>query len=107
MAGKRSNRRVYATAIGRRLSRGLDAFAARYFWWEVCLQIIGLACFVAIVVILFLPMGSGPERIEVSGEIPPAGSPEFVRTLAAELNLPVEQAPPIQTFQNGDAFLKA
>ncbi|MBV9540946.1 MAG: hypothetical protein JO167_06730, partial [Alphaproteobacteria bacterium] len=37
----------------------------------------------------------------------PAGSPEFVRTLAAELNLPVEQAPPIQTFQNGDAFLKA
>lgn len=79
----------------------------RYSWWEFQFIVIGVISSISILVVLFLPLGSGPPRIRASAPLPAAGTPAFVSQLADTLNLPVEQAPRLVTFNNGDAFLKA
>ena len=78
----------------------------RYAWWEGCLQAIGLVSFSAVIVILFLPFGSGPAIILPSGPVPAAGSPQFAETLSSSMTLPIDHAPPVEIINNGDAFLK-
>lgn len=86
------------TAIGR--------FWGRYLWWEWNLLALGVLSLTAIVVILFLPQGSGPQLVRPSSQVRYASDPAFVQTLGAMLDLPVEKGPPIQILENGDAFLK-
>ncbi|MBV9992051.1 MAG: hypothetical protein JOZ72_12255 [Alphaproteobacteria bacterium] len=85
----------------------VQAALDRYHWWEFQFLAIGFVSTIAIVVVLLLPLGNGPLEIRASDAVPPAGSPAFMSQLANTLSLPVEQAPPIDTFNNGDAFLKA
>ena len=102
-------RTAYLTATRKALTaswRALRAFAVQYAWWEACLLAVGLISFVAVVVILFVPLGSGPGLTQPSAPVPAAGSPQFIATVSNSLTLPVEQAPPIQLLNNGDAFLR-
>src|SRR5665213_419518 len=52
------------------------------------------------------PHPSPRKRARESGPMPAAGSPQFISTLSDTLGIPVEKAPAIELFNNGDAFLK-
>lgn len=79
----------------------------QYTWWELAIFVIGLISFISILVVLFFPLGSGPSKFTHSGIIPLVESPEFTQTLSESLNLPRKLGEPIQTLNNGDAFLKS
>lgn len=89
------------------VGKNLQGFFGRYTWWECCFLTIGLVSFIAIIVILFLPLGNGPQRVQPSGPVPTAGSVQFMDTVSASMNLPIDHAPPVEIINNGDSFLKA
>ncbi|MBV9332179.1 MAG: hypothetical protein JOZ55_11555, partial [Alphaproteobacteria bacterium] len=101
--GGRSGPRATLRRTGTSITKAL----ARYRWWEGLFLVIGLTSFIGIMVVLFLPLGNGPERFRPAGPVPPAGSDEFLQTVSAAMTLPVDHAPPIEIINNGDAFLKA
>jgi len=107
-AKKRTQQRP--AAPGHIARKGLDQiqnYLDRFRWWEFQFLAIGVISSIAIFVVLFLPLGSGPPQIRASAAMPAAGTPAFVSELANILTLPVEHAPRVVTFNNGDAFLKA
>jgi cardiolipin synthase len=68
---------------------------------------IGLVSFIAIVVILFLPVGKGPDLITATNPVPPAGSPPFLAAISNHMALPLDRGERPEILQNGDAFLKS
>ena len=85
----------------------LKTLSSRYTWWQIALFVIGALSFIAILVVIFLPIGKGPSKFEYSGSISPVSSPNFVHTIAASLGAPLKQGEPIEILNNGDAFLKS
>ena len=79
----------------------------QYTWWEIIIFVIGSVSFISVLVVLFLPVGNGPSKFTYSGAVPSSSSPEFIRILSKSLALPIRQGDPIQTLNNGDAFLKS
>ncbi len=79
----------------------------RYAWWQISFFVIGTLSFIAILVVLFLPVGKGPSKFDYSGLIPPVSSPYFVHTIASSLSAPLKQGEPIEILNNGDAFVKS
>ena len=79
----------------------------RYPWWQLGLFAVGASSFVAIMVVLFLPIGKGPTKFEYSGLVPSVSDPNFVHTIAASLSAPLKQGEPIEVINNGDSFLKS
>ena len=98
-------------SASRRAKTASKAFAkislGRYAWWQIGLFSIGSLSFIAILVVLFLPIGKGPSKFEYSGSLSPISSPNFIHTVAASLSAPLEQGEPVEMLQNGDAFLKS
>ncbi|HEV7636988.1 MAG TPA: hypothetical protein VGO54_16315 [Bradyrhizobium sp.] len=78
-----------------------------YTWWQIGLFAIGSLSFIAILVVLFLPIGKGPSNFDYSGPVPPVSSPKFVNMIAESMNAPLKQAGSIEVLNNGDAFLKS
>jgi cardiolipin synthase len=78
-----------------------------YTWWQIGLFCIGSLSFVAILVVLFLPIGKGPSNFDYSGPVPPVSSPKFAAMIAETMNAPLKQAGSIEILNNGDAFLKS
>src|SRR5437764_577936 len=101
VAKKGARGRTIVAQMARRGLKGIQGVLDRYRWWEFQFLAIGIISSIGILVVLFLPLGSGPPQIRPSTEMPAAGTPAFVRQLANTLNLPVEQAPHIDTFNNG------
>ncbi len=79
----------------------------QYTWWELTIFIIGSASFVSILVVLFLPIGTGPGKFTVTGTVPPAANQQFPRALADTLTLPLKQGNEIKILNNGDAFVSS
>ena len=80
---------------------------SRYAWWQIGFFAVGALSFIAILVVLFLPIGKGPSKFEFSGSVPPVSNPNFVHTIAASLSAPLKQGETIEIINNGDAFLKS
>jgi cardiolipin synthase len=78
-----------------------------YTWWQIGLFAIGSLSFIAILVVLFLPIGKGPSNFDYSVPVPPVSSPKFVNMIAESMNAPLKQAGSIEVLNNGDAFLKS
>ena len=79
----------------------------QYTWWEIVISVVGVVSFISLVVVLFLPVGNGPAKFTYSGTVPSVSSPEFIRMLSQSLVLPLRLGDPMQTLENGDAFLKS
>ena len=80
---------------------------AAHPWWELAFSAIGALSFIAILVVLFLPLGKGPSNFTYTGTPPPVSSPKFVRLIADTMSAPLKQGGTIEPLENGDAFLKA
>ena len=79
-----------------------------YAWWEIVIFVIGLVSFVSVLIVLFLPVGSGPAKFVFNGTVPAVSDPEFSKMLSDSLNLPLKQSDqPITILNNGDAFMKS
>lgn len=79
-----------------------------YTWWEIVIFVIGAVSFVSILIVLFLPVGSGPSKFTFSGMVPAVSDLEFGKMLADSLNLPRKYSDqPITILNNGDAFMKS
>ena len=78
-----------------------------YTGLELAVLGVGWASFVGIVVILFMPVGKGPELTTPTGLVPPAGSAEFMATLSNFMTVPIDKAPSPETFENGDQYIPA
>jgi cardiolipin synthase len=76
-----------------------------YTWWEITIFIIGSISFLTILLMFFLPLGSGPSMLTTTSVVPAVTSPSFVPTLSDSLTLPIEQGNPIEILNNGDAFM--
>jgi cardiolipin synthase len=79
----------------------------RYTGWEMALLGIGWACFVSLVVILLLPIGKGPQLSAPATAMPAPASPAFLKNLSYHMALPIDQAPPVETLKDGNAFVRA
>ncbi|MBV9062675.1 MAG: hypothetical protein JOY77_07075, partial [Alphaproteobacteria bacterium] len=79
----------------------------RYNCWEIGILLTGLLSFIGIIVILFLPIGKGPELMIPNGPVPAAGSPGFPRYLSASMTLPLDSGPRPQILEDGDAIIPA
>jgi len=73
-------------------------------WWLLGLAIIGALALGGLVVSLFFALGRRPRRIW-SDTIAPVDSPDFIRSLAALLNVPVRRGGTAQLLHNGDEVL--
>ena len=76
-----------------------------YTGLELTLLAIGNASFIAIIVILFMPIGKGPEVMIPVGSVPAAGTAPFMRAISNFMTIPVDRAPAVETFENGDQYL--
>jgi cardiolipin synthase len=101
-------------SAGRRVRNGISAayraFCHRckiYTWPEVCFFLIGLVSFIAVVVILFLPIGKGLGLIVATSPVPPVGRQEFVELLSRQMALPIDHGNRPEIIENGDAFLNS
>ncbi len=82
------------------------AFKA-HAWWETAIFCIGVVTILTVIVMLFLPIAKGPQKVSLIGKVPPVSSSEFVPTLSATLTLPVETTDTIEILNNGDAFMES
>jgi cardiolipin synthase len=78
-----------------------------YTGLELTILTIGNASFIGIMVILFMPIGKGPEVMIPVGSVPAAGTAPFISTVSNFMTLPVDRAPAVETFENGDQYLPA
>src|ERR1700755_2606721 len=78
-----------------------------YTGWELMLLAVGHASFIGIIVILFMPIGKGPEVMIPVGPVPAAGTAPFMRAISDFMTVPVDRAPSVETFENGDQYLPA
>jgi cardiolipin synthase len=90
-----------------RRTDGLHGLWQAYAGWELALLGIGLASFIGITVILFIPVGKGPDLISPTAAVPPAGSEQFLAMVSNFMTLPVDRAPAVEMLQNGDEYLPA
>jgi cardiolipin synthase len=94
---------------GRRRRRpskaAIMAFWGRYRWWERATFLIGIASFIGVIVILFLPIGKGPVQYAPTAPLPAAGSPAFLQALSTTMAIPQAQGARPEILVNGDAFL--
>jgi cardiolipin synthase len=72
---------------------------------ELALFGVGWASFIGVVVILFMPIGKGPELLIPTGAVPPAASSQFMETLSNFMTLPVDKAPAVEILENGDQYI--
>ncbi len=77
----------------------------QYTWWELSFFVIGLISTIVVLVILFLPLGKGPDSFTTVGNAPSVSSPEFPKTISSSLNLPYRQGEALKVLNNGDAFM--
>jgi|SRR5690606_14857252 len=75
-------------------------------WWLLTLAAIGVLAIATAIVSLFFALGRRPRRMWTD-EIDPVGSPEFVRSIGALLNVPVRRGGTAQLLNNGDEFFPA
>jgi cardiolipin synthase len=80
---------------------------ARYTGWELALLGIGWASFVSLIVILLLPIGKGPPLAASAASMPAAASPAFLKTLSYHMAIPIDQAPPVETLEDGNAVIRS
>jgi cardiolipin synthase len=76
-----------------------------YTWWEITIFIVGIASFLSMIVILFLPLGKGPKKFTYSGKVPEVSRPEFAPMISSALGLPLRRGSEIISLNNGDEFL--
>ena len=74
---------------------------------ELTLLVIGSASFIGIIVILFMPIGKGPEVMIPVGTVPAAGTAPFLSTISNFMTIPVDRAPAVEIFENGEQYLPA
>jgi cardiolipin synthase len=77
----------------------------KYSGWELAIFIIGILSFFTMIVVLFIPVGDGPDVFTATSEIPPVSGPQFVRLLSNSLTLPVNTGSPVRILNNGDEFM--
>jgi cardiolipin synthase A/B len=75
-------------------------------WWMLLFFAIGILTALTAVVSLFFALGRRPQRMWTD-EVDPVDAPDFLRTLAALLNVPLRFGGHAQLFDNGDAFFHA
>ncbi len=78
-----------------------------YTGMELALLAIGSASFIGIIVILFMPIGKGPEVMIPVGTVPAVSTGSFMTATSNLMTIPVDQAPAVETFENGDQYLPA
>ena len=77
----------------------------QYSWWELTIFVIGTLSFISILVVLFLPIGNGPEEFTYSGNSLSASDPGFATMFSETLNVPQRKGQPIEILNNGDEFM--
>jgi cardiolipin synthase A/B len=75
-------------------------------WWVLLFFGIGLLASLTTVVSLFFALGRRPQRMWTD-EVEPVDSHEFLRTLAALLNVPLRSGGHAELLDNGDSFFPA
>ena len=99
MASKRAKRK-----LGAFLPRLRDLWQI-YNRWELALFGMGALSFIGIFVILFMPIGKGPELTRPDGPLPSVDSHAFMVTISRFMALPIDQAPRPEVLVNGDQFV--
>ena len=74
-------------------------------WWLLLLATIGVLATLTFVVTLFFALGRRPDRMWTE-EIAPVDSDDFLRPLAALLNVPLRRGGAAELVNNGDAWLE-
>jgi cardiolipin synthase len=74
---------------------------------ELTLMALGIASFIGIMVILFMPIGKGPEVMIPVGPVPAVGTAPFLSTTSNFMTVPVDRTSAFETFENGDQYLPA
>jgi cardiolipin synthase len=85
----------------------LNSLWQAYTGMELTLLAVGSASFIGIIVILFMPIGKGPEIMIPVGTVPAAGTAPFLSATSNFMTIPVDRAPAVETFENGDQYLPA
>jgi cardiolipin synthase A/B len=75
-------------------------------WWVLVFFAIGLLATLTAVVSLFFALGQRPQRMWTD-QVGAVDSPDFLRPIAALLNLPLRSGGHAELLDNGDAFLSA
>jgi cardiolipin synthase A/B len=75
-------------------------------WWVLVFFAIGLLAVVTAVLSLFFSLGRRPQRMWTD-EVEAVHSPDFLRTLAALLNVPLRRGGHAELLDNGDNFFPA
>lgn len=79
----------------------------KYTWWEIGIFLVGMLSLASLLVIFFLPLGTGPATFTTTAPVPAVSSPQFLQTLSDSLALPLEKGDPITILNNGDGFLQS
>ncbi|HEX6135828.1 MAG TPA: phospholipase D-like domain-containing protein [Longimicrobiales bacterium] len=75
-------------------------------WWLLALAALGLLAIGTAIISLFFALGRRPRRMWTD-EIEPVDSYDFVRSIAALLNVPVRRGGTARLLNNGDEFFPA
>jgi cardiolipin synthase len=85
----------------------INSFWHVYTGLELTLLGIGVASTIGIVIILFMPIGKGPEVMTPVGTVPAVGTTPFLTALSNFMTIPTDRAPSVEMFENGDQYLPA
>ncbi|HSJ14287.1 MAG TPA: phospholipase D-like domain-containing protein [Longimicrobiales bacterium] len=80
------------------------SFFGQHPWWLLLFFAIGVLAALSGIVTLFFALGRRPDRMWTE-EIGPVGSDDFLRPLAALLNVPVRRGGHAELLHNGDGWL--
>ncbi len=76
-----------------------------YLWWEIVIFVFGIASFLTLIYIIFIPIGRGPSTLFTTSPIPPVENPEFLHAFSDSLSLPLKTGEAVTILNNGDDFL--
>lgn len=85
----------------------LRKYLQLYAWWELTIFVFGLVSLVTLIIILFLPLASGPSMFTYTSPVPAVSDPNFPSFVSHTLTLPLEKGDSIKILNNGDEFLPA
>jgi cardiolipin synthase A/B len=84
----------------------VTALAAAAPWWLWGLAAMGVIAVLAVIVTLFVALGSRPQEVSAP-DLPPPGSDAFLAAASGVVNAPIRTGGTIRLLHNGDGFLPA
>ena len=106
-AGAKAKHRHPRSSSAHRFSAWLNEIWHAYSFLEISLFALGTVSLIGIITILFMPVGKGPEVTVPSGPVPRVGTADFMTLVSQAMNLPTDNAAPVETLVNGDQSLQA